>query len=109
MGKSVFLGLTVTIGTALVCLPNSAGSGNSGYWYTASSYRQSGRAHSSEQQCSDNWHSCKPKVKVIGHEGDCTVYACEVGTKNEHIVKTSNREGKKLLDKAARGVRDSAW
>jgi hypothetical protein len=53
------------------------------------------------QNCSDSWGECKPKVKVIGRNGSCITFACEVGTKNEHIIKTSDEEGKKALLKIA--------
>jgi hypothetical protein len=47
--------------------------------------------------CSDPWGSCKPKIEVVGRDGDCVTFACEVGTKAQHLIKTNDEEGKKAL------------
>jgi hypothetical protein len=43
--------------------------------------------------CSDPWGGCKEEVKVKGHVGDCWTFACEVGTDNEHLIKTNDKTG----------------
>lgn len=55
----------------------------------------------SGQDCSDAWGGCKQKVKFIGRNGDCASFACEVGTKNEHVIKTNDKNGIKTLLKLA--------
>jgi len=52
-----------------------------------------------DADCSDPWGGCKQKVKVVSRNGDCVTFACQVGTKDEHIIKTSNQEGQKALFK----------
>ena len=68
---------------------------------TKGSFTVNSSASCSGQNCSDPWAECKQKVKVVGRDGNCVTFACEVGTKNEHLIKTSSEEGKKTLFKLA--------
>lgn len=56
--------------------------------------------------CSDAWGSCKEEVKVRGHIGDCWTFACEAGTKNEHLIKTNDKVGAAALKALANYVDD---
>jgi len=44
----------------------------------------------SEGDCSDSLKGCKPKVKFISKTGSCYTFACESGTKNEHLIHIKN-------------------
>jgi hypothetical protein len=58
-------------------------------------------ARCSADECSDAWGACQPNVKFVGRDNDCVTFACEVGTPNEHLIKTTDAEGIKTLLKIA--------
>lgn len=56
--------------------------------------------HSAVSSCSDSKDDCKERVEFVRRRGACLTFRCQAGTRNEHLIKTSNaRDIRALFNK----------